>query len=282
LTAIVATLVVLAIGFVMVFPFYWMVTSSLKSAFDVSAFPPVLFPTDLQWGNYWQVFFGSAGAVTFSVPFAQMYFNSLYIAVLNVVLTVFVSSLAGYAFARIRFPGRTALLVILLSALLMPMTALLIPLFIIYRDLGWLGTHLPLIFGPPFGAPAIVGTFVMRQFFLGIPSELEDAGRLDGLGRLGILRHIALPLSRPAIASVVILTFLASWDMFIEPLVFVGTPPQNLTVSVGLTQYVDVTSYPVYQVQMAATTLSMLPILIVFVFAQRQFIQGIARVGIHG
>jgi multiple sugar transport system permease protein len=155
-----------------------------------------------------------------------------------------------------------------------------VPLYLIYRQIGWLGTHLPLIVEPALGVPAITGTFIMRQFFLGFPRELEEAARIDGLGRWGILWHIAVPLARPAMASVVILACLASWDMFLQPITFVSSPSSMLTAPVGLTLYVDDSRVPIHEVQMAATTLSVLPMLVLFFFAQRTFVQSMMTVGI--
>jgi multiple sugar transport system permease protein len=231
-------------------------------------------PEELRLDNFAQVFADQ--------PFARQYFNSLYIAVLNVAGTLVISSLAGYAFARIRFPGRNLIFLLFLAALLMPIEVLIIPLYILMRDLGWLGTHLPLIVEPMFGAPAVVATFLMRQYFLSLPVELEDAGRIDGLGRFGIFRHIAMPLAKPALATLAILTFLASWNSFLEPLIFVSGAPDLMTIPVALDQFVSFYGEPLWQVQMAASSLSVIPVLIVFVLAQRHFVQGIARVGIHG
>lgn len=258
----------------LVFPFWWMVSSSLKTPSEIFAFPPALWPEALQWGNYAEVFRDH--------PFARQYVNSLYIAVVNTLGTIAVSILAGYAFARIRFPGQNALFVLLLTALLMPAEVTIIPLFVLMRELNWIGTHLPLLIEPIFAAPAVVGTFLMRQHFLSFPSELEDAGRIDGLGRLGLLRHVALPLAGPAVATVAVLTFLGSWNSFLEPLVFISGKTDLLTVPLALETYAGRDGEPIWQVQLAATTLSVLPVLTLFLVAQRYFVQGIARIGIHG
>lgn len=265
----------LAIGLIpLLFPLWWLVSSSFKGLNEIFAFPPTLLPREWKPENYWLVFELQ--------PFGRQFFNSLYIAALNVIGTVVLSALAGYAFARMRFPGRDLIFVMMLSALLLPLEVMIVPLYALMGSLDWLGTHLPLIVLPIFGADAVVGTFLMRQYFLSLPTELEDAGRMDGLGRFGILRHIALPLARPAIATVAILTFLTSWNMFLEPLVFVSGVPDLLTVPVAIPLFADSYGFPVWEVQMAASTLSIVPILIVFVLAQRHIIQGFARVGIHG
>lgn len=271
---VVMPIVLLIMAIPLIFPLWWMVAAGLMGSHEVFAYPPRLIPEVLRFDNFEQVFLRQ--------PFARQYLNSLYIAALNVAGTVVVSSLAGYGFARIRFPGRTFLFVLFVSALLMPLEVLIIPLYILMRELGWLGTHLPLIVEPVFGAPAIVGTFIMRQHFLSLPVELEDAGRIDGLGRLGIFRHIALPLAKPALATLAILTFLASWNSFLEPLVFVAGVPQLMTVPIALTQFVEVYGEPIWTIQMAASSLSVIPILVVFVLAQRHFVRGISRAGIQG
>jgi multiple sugar transport system permease protein len=268
------TAMLMALAIPLVFPLYWMISSSFKGTHETFAHPPVLIPEQLRLDNYEQVF-----ALQ---PFALQYVNSLYIAGLNVIGTVFFASLAGYAFARIRFPGRNLIFVLFLSSLLMPIEVLIIPLYIIMRDLGWLGTHLPLIIEPILGAPAVVATFLMRQAFLSLPVELEDAGRIDGLGRFGIFRHIAMPLTRPALATVAILVFLHSWNAFLEALVFVSGKPESMTVPVAIDQFINVYGEPLWEVQMAASTLSVVPILLVFVVASRYFVQGFSRVGIHG
>ncbi|HUG04937.1 MAG TPA: carbohydrate ABC transporter permease [Candidatus Limnocylindria bacterium] len=251
-----------------------MISAGFMGAHEVFAYPPRFAPETWRLDNIDEVFARQ--------PFGRQFVNSVYIAALNVGGTIVVSSLAGYAFARIPFPGRTVVFVLFLSALLMPLEVLIIPLYILMKELGWLGTHVPLIVEPIFGAPAVVATFVMRQHFLSLPIELEDAARIDGLGRLGIFRHIALPLAKPALATIAILTFLASWNSFLEPLVFVAGVPELMTVPIGLTQYVEVYGEPIWNIQMAASSLSVVPILVVFVFAQRHFVRGISRAGIQG
>ena len=256
------------------FPMWWMISTSLKSAAQIFAYPPSLLPDGLHFENYVQVFT--------LAPFARQFFNSVYIGVANTVGTILIASIAGYAFARIRFPGRTLLFLLLLTALLMPGEVTIIPLFVLMRELDWLGTHLPLLIEPMFGAQAVVGTFLMRQYFLSLPIELEDAGRIDGLGRFGIFRHIALPLAKPAIATLAILTFLGSWNAFLEPLIFLSGQPDLFTIPIALQQYVERDGFPIWQVQLAATTISVIPMIVIFVFAQRYFIQGVASVGVKG
>jgi multiple sugar transport system permease protein len=269
--ALYGLLCVLAIPFV--FPTWWMVTSSVKPISDIFAFPPDIIPRNFDWSTYTQVFKLQ--------PFAQQYWNSCYIAAIVTVGTMTVSSLAGYAFARINFPGADIIFMVVLIGLLIPSEVTIVPLFQLFLKWGMVNTHWPLILVPIFGAPGVFATFVMRQFFITLPVELEEAARVDGLGRFGIFWRIALPLAKPALAAVAIFTFLHSWNLYLEPIVFLTTPT-NFTLPQALTQYVDVYQGPMWNIQLAAATLTALPVLIVFVFAQRQFVEGLAQTGLKG
>lgn len=256
-----------------VFPLWWMVTSSLKSVNEVFAFPPSLWPENPMWENYLRVFELQ--------PFAQQYFNSVYIALLVTAGVVLVSSMAGYAFARINFPGANLLFIVLIAGLMIPREVIIVPLFQMFQSVGLTDSHVPLILIPMFGAQSVFGTFLMRQFFMGLPTELEEAGRMDGLGRFGIFFKVALPLATPALAALTIIVFLQTWDMFIEPLVFLSSPEQ-FTLPLALTHFSDAYGGPIWNVQLAATTMMTLPVLLVYILAQRQFIQGIAQTGLKG
>lgn len=264
-------LCVLSIPFL--FPTWWMVTSSIKPISDIFAFPPQLIPRTTDWSTYQSVF-------TLQ-PFAQQYWNSCYIAAIVTVGTMIVSSFAGYAFARIKFPGANLMFLVVLTGLLIPSEVTIVPLFQMFLRWGMVNTHWPLILVPIFGAPSVFATFVMRQFFIALPGELEEAARVDGLGRLKIFWTIALPLARPALAAVAIFTFLHSWNLYLEPIVFLTTP-EKYTLPQALTQYVDVYQGPMWNIQLAAATLTAIPVLIVFIFAQRQFIEGLAHTGLKG
>jgi multiple sugar transport system permease protein len=255
-------------------PLVWTVSTSLKREFDVFAYPPTIIPDEARWQNYAEIFIRA--------PFAQQYINSVYIGVVNVLGTLIVSCLAGYALARLRFPGRSLVLPILLTALLLPPEVTIVPLYALMSTLGWVGTHLPLLIEPIFATPAVVGTFLMRQFFLTLPRELTDAGRVDGLNELGVFWRIALPLARPALATLAILTFLSSWNSFLEPLVFTSGNRDLLTLPIALNQFADVDGTVDFTLQSAATTLSIVPVVVVFLFAQRYIVEGIARSGIKG
>lgn len=254
-----------------VFPTWWMVTSSMKPIGEI--FSESLLPREWTFSTY--------GTVFRMQPFGQQYWNSLYIAVVVTAGTMAVAALAGYAFARIRFPGQNALFVVVLTGLLIPSEVTIVPLFQLFQTLGLTNTHWPLIIVPIFGAPCVLAIFIMRQFFIALPPELEEAARMDGLGRAGIFYRIALPLSRPALGAVAIFTFLHSWNLYLEPIVYLSTPDM-FTLPQALTQLVDIYGGPMWNVQLAAATMTAVPILVVFVVAQRQFIEGLAHTGVKG
>jgi len=256
-----------------VFPTWWMVTSSVKPVSAIFAFPPELIPTVFDWTSYAQVFKLQ--------PFAHQYWNSAYIAFIVTSGTLVVSSMAGYAFARVRFPGADAIFAVVLLAMLVPSEVTIVPLFQMFLKLGMINTHWPLVLVPIFGAPSVFATFVMRQFFIALPVELEEAARVDGLGRFMIFRKIALPLARPALASVAIFTFLHSWNLYLEPIVYLSKP-DKFTLPQALTQFTDAYGGPMWNIQLAAATLTALPVLIVFIIAQKQFVEGLAHTGLKG
>lgn len=256
-----------------VFPTWWMATSSVKPISDIFAIPPQLIPESYDWTTYSKVFELQ--------PFVQQYWNSAYIAAVVTIGTMAVSSMAGYAFARIRFPFANTIFMIVLLGLLIPSEVTIVPLFRMFLKAGMVNTHWPLILVPIFGAPSVFATFVMRQFFVTLPAELEEAARVDGLGRFKIFRMIALPLAKPALASVAIFTFLHSWNLFLEPIVFLSSA-EKFTLPQALTQYTDAYGGPMWNIQLAAATLTALPVLIVFIIAQKQFVEGLAHTGLKG
>ncbi|MBB3594081.1 multiple sugar transport system permease protein [Rhizobium sp. BK529] len=256
-----------------VFPTWWMVTSSVKPISDIFAFPPQIVPQSYDWTTYSKVFELQ--------PFVTQYWNSAYIAAIVTIGTMIVSSMAGYAFARIKFPFANTIFMIVLLGLLIPSEVTIVPLFQMFLKAGMVNTHWPLILVPIFGAPSVFATFVMRQFFVTLPAELEEAARVDGLGRFKIFRKIALPLARPALASVAIFTFLHSWNLYLEPIVFLSSA-DKFTLPQALTQYTDAYGGPMWNIQLAAATLTALPVLIVFIIAQKHFVEGLAHTGLKG
>lgn len=266
-------LVLLLAAALFVLPGLWMVSASLKTNDAVFSYPPTFFPTQWNWENYRTVFEVQ--------PFARQYFNSLYIAVLTTAGTVVVSTMAGYALARFRFRGRNGLFLLLISGILIPEEVTVVPLYRIVNSIGLMDTHWPLIVLPIFSGSGVIATFIMRQAFLSLPREMEDAARLDGLGRWGTYRRVGLPLVRPTVAVVVILSVYNSWNMFLEPLIFLRTP-ENYTLPLVLTDIEDAYGTQLWNVQMAATTLSILAVLVVFVAAQRHVIAGLTAGSVKG
>lgn len=266
---LVVALAVLVVPFAV--PTLWMIASSFKPLNEIFANPPRLLPVAPTLDSYREAF-------AFQ-PFARQYANSLYLAVTVTVITLLVSSLAGFAFARIPFPGKNAIFLVVLVGLLVPTEVTIIPLFQMFRQLGLVNTHVPLIVVPAFGASAVLATFIMRQFFLALPVELEEAARLDGLGRLGMWWRIFLPLARPALSAVTILTFLGSWNMYLEPTVYLTTP-ELFTLPQALTRYTDAYGGEMWDTQLAAATMTVVPVLVVFLLAQRQFVEGLAHSGL--
>lgn len=264
-------LILLAVPFV--FPFWWMVSSAFKQPSEIFTFPPTLLPTSFSLQNFIDVFNYQ--------PFAQQYINSLVIAILVTVGTLLVSSLAGYGFARIRFPGKTVFFLMLLSALMLPSEVTIIPNFFFMKSLNLTNTHVPLVILPIFGAQGVIGTFMIRQFFLSLPKEIEEAALLDGASRWGLFWHIALPIARPVLGGLSILAFLYSWNLFLEPLVFIDDV-NMYTLPLALRNYNDVYGAPLWHLQLAATTLAVVPVLIVYVIGQRQIIDSFASSGVKG
>jgi multiple sugar transport system permease protein len=266
---LIIALAVLAVPFVV--PTVWMIAASVKPLSEIFASPPTLWTNAPTLAAY-------AEAFTFQ-PFARQYLNSVYIAVVVTTITLLVSSLAGYAFARIRFPGANALFLVVLVGLLVPSEVTIVPLFQMFKQFGMINTHWPLILVTSLAAPCVLATFIMRQFFIALPVELEEAARLDGLGRPGIWLRISLPLAKPALSAVAILTFLSSWNLYLEPTVYL-TSPELFTLPQALTRFTDAYGGEMWNTQLAAATMTVLPILIVFVVAQRQFVEGLAHSGL--
>ena len=260
----------------MLLPFLWMLATSLKSYSELTVYPPRLLPDALHWENY-----PIAWHYSEVVPFGRFFFNSLLVATCITIGHLVTCSMAGYAFARLRFPGRNGLFLVYLATLMVPFQVTMVPLYLIMRQLQWVDTYLALI------VPSLVsayGTFLVRQFMLTLPTELEDAARLDGAGPPTILFRIILPLSRPVLMTLLILSFLSSWNAFLWPLIVINST-EFRTLPLGLVTFISVpeaTGAPQFQLLMAAATFAMIPTLAVFVIAQRQFIKGIAMTGLKG
>ena len=263
---------ILALGaVVMVLPFVWMILSSLMSAREVMARPITWFPSALRFGNY--------SALADAIPLGRMYLNSTVVTVAATLGILLTSSLAGYGFAKFRFPGRDLLFVLVLATLMIPFFVVLIPVFYIVSKLGWVDTYPGLI------VPNLVtafGIFLMRQYMLSLPDELLDAARVDGESEFGIYWRHVLPLSTPALGALGILAFVFHWNNFLWPLV-VARSEEMWTIPVGLNSLRVYASSPeVINLQMAGAALAILPVVLVFLLLQRYFIQGIALTGMKG
>ncbi|GGJ00595.1 sugar ABC transporter permease [Alicyclobacillus cellulosilyticus] len=251
-------------------PLFWMVSSALKSSSEVFVFPPVWWPKHPEWGNFKQ-------ALT-TLPFGLYALNTLLIAVVNVVGNVVSCSLVAYGFARFRFPGRRILFMLLLSTMMIPSQVLLVPQFIMYHDLGWINTFLPLTVPAFFGSAFYV--FLLRQFFMTIPPELEEAARIDGAGTFRIFTTIVLPQIKPALTAVAIFSFQGAWNDFLSPLLYLNDQAKY-TLQLGLTQFQG-SFHTDWNLIMAASVVVILPMLIIFFLGQRYFVQGITMTGTKG
>lgn len=252
-------------------PVLWMVSGSFKSITEILQYPPKLFPEVIRWENYAQVFELQ--------PFGRQMLNSVLLMVLICALTLLLAVPAGYALARVRPVGAAIIFIILLSGVFIPPEAVIIPLFQAAADLGWVDTFYPLVIFTSVLSTAPVAMFIMRQAFLTLPAEFEEAATLDGSSRARTMVQIFLPLVRPSIASAVVFTAWFSWNQFLEPLVYLRSQTM-LTVPVALTLFEDALAGPRWNVQMAATTLSVLPVLIVFLLAQKHVVSGLTAGGL--
>lgn len=253
----------------MIVPFLWMVSTSLKPLEQVFVYLPQWIPRPIMWQNYVELLQ--------RVPFGAYALNTVKIAVSITLGQLFTCSLAGYAFARLRFPGRDVLFLGYLATMMIPGQVTMIPLFIIMRELHWIDTHNALIVP---GLTSAFGTFLMRQFFLTFPADLEDAAKLDGCNPFDIYWRILLPLSRPILATLGVATFMGVWNDFLWPLIMINTEGKR-TLTLGLAslvgQYTTDWTY-----LMAGSVMMLLPILIVFFIAQKYFVQGIRLTGMKG
>ncbi len=260
-------LLLITLALTMLFPFFWTVSASLKGNDAVLATPPQLLPSSLQWDNY--------AAVAQTIPLGRFFVNSLIVAVATTALQLLTCSMAAYAFARVRFRGRGPLFLVYLATLMVPAQVTLTPLFILMRLFGLTDTYAGLILP---GVTSAFGVFLLRQFFMTIPRELEEAAFLDGASHWTVYARIILPLARSGLAALTIFSFMGSWNSFLWPLLV--TSDQNLmTLPLGLSTLQGQYSTAWNQL-MAGTVLSIIPIIIVYILAQRHFVEGLALSGI--
>jgi multiple sugar transport system permease protein len=267
-TLVVKYVLMVLLGIVMAAPFLWMLSTSLKPADQIAHIPPEWIPSNFVWKNY-------ADAWT-AVPFALFMLNSTKISVLAVIGSLFVCSLAGYSFAKVKFPGSGFLFGFLLATLMIPGTVRLIPLYIVFRRIGWIDTHYTLIV-PPIVASTF-GVFLMRQFFITLPSELEDSAWVDGCDLWQSYSKIMLPLARPALGVLAIFMFMGSWNQLLGPLIFINTL-EKMTAPLGLAVFQGEFG-TLWGPLMAGSTIIMVPIMVVYMLFERTFTEGIALSGL--
>lgn len=266
------------VSIVFVFPLLWMVSTSLKPIDQTMAEKIVWIPKPVLWSNY-------VDAVTYGsetlhyYPFLVYARNTLVLCIINVAGTVISCSLVAYSFARLKWPGRDLVFAATLATMMVPFPVLMVPIYSMYRSLGWIGTFRPLWVASWFGSAFYI--FLLRQFFRTIPFELSEAARIDGCSEWVIFRRIVLPLCRPALSVVALFTFIGTWNDFLGPLIYL-LDQKTFTLGLGLQFYQSQHGGTQWNLLMAASTIVIAPVLILFFFTQKQFIQGIAVTGLKG
>ncbi len=256
---------------VMLLPYLWMLSTSLKTPADTFQFPPTWIPDPVILSNYGQ----SLKAMQFPILLK----NTLEVTLRSLVGTLISATLVAYGFARLRFPGRDVMFLVLLATMMLPSQVTMIPVYLIFKGLGWIDTLRPLWVGSFFGGGAFY-IFLLRQFFMTLPRDLDEAAVMDGCGVLSILWQILVPLSKPALATIAIFTFMGAWNDFMGPLIYVNSV-RHMTLALGLSIFQG-TYYTQWNYLMAASLVVMFPCLLLFFVAQKYFIQGIALTGMKG
>lgn len=257
---------------IVLLPFFWMFLSSFKSQRELFQYPPTIIPRTWKFDNYSKAW--NSGAVNFGV----MFLNTLQIVIPNTIFSILTSSLAAYAFARLKFKGRDFIFMTFLASMMVPGAVLLIPQFLLFTELGWIDTYLPLIVPRLFGGAFSI--FLLRQFFMTISIELEEAAIIDGCGRLRIWWQIIMPLSKTILATLAVFSFQGNYNDFINPLIYLNTA-SKYTVSIGLASFKGSFSTR-YDLLMAASMFAMVPVLTIYAFSQKYIVKGIVMSGIKG
>ena len=266
---VVAYVMTTVLAIVFLIPFLWMVSTSLKTQPDLVRIPPRWIPDPIAWGNYVDAWLAQ--------PFDKFFMNTVLYTVLTTIGLLVSSSLVAYAFARLEFPGRQALFVLILSTVMLPSQVTLIPQYILFRELGWLDSLRPLVIPSFFGSAFYI--FLMRQFFLTIPRELDESALIDGAGRWGIFQKMILPLSKPIIVTIIAFSFVSHWNDFFGPLIYLNRK-DNMTLAVGLLLFKgDVDT--LFHLLMAASVITLVPVIVVFFFTQRYFVTSITMTGMR-
>lgn len=266
-------LIVLSIIFM--FPFFWTVSSSLKEPFELMTFPPTWLPETPQWQNY--------ARVIEKVPFIRWALNTAFVVAIATLGSVLSASIVAYSFARFNYPGRDTIFMVTLATMMLPAQVTLIPQFVLFNELGWINTLLPLWVPYLFGGGAF-SIFLLRQFIRTLPRELDEAAFIDGASYWRIFRSVLVPLMKPALATVAVISFIAHWNDFVNPLIYLNSP-EKFTLALGLNYFKSVpesSGLPLEHLLMAASVMVIIPVLLLFFAAQRYFVEGIALSGIKG
>lgn len=261
--------IIIALAIVSLIPFYWMIISSLKSNIDVFTIPIEWIPRELHFENY--------AVIWEKIPLLTFFKNSSKITIIVTILQVFTSSLAAYGFAKLEFKGRNFIFLLYIATIAVPWQAYMVPQFIVMSKADLVDTHLVLILLHAFSA---FGVFLLRQFFISIPNELSEAARIDGLNEFGIFSKIVLPLSKPALSTLVIFTFVMEWNDYMGPLIYINSTELK-TIQIGIRMFISQYGAD-YAYIMAASVCSLIPVLIIFVVFQNFFVEGAASSGIKG
>jgi len=262
---------IIALAAIMLYPVLWMISSSFKPSQSIFS-EPGLWPRDVTLDNWAQ------GWIALGIPFWRFFLNSAVIAVLSVLGNLFSCSLAAYVFARLEFRLKPALFGLMLATIMLPFQVVLVPQYILFHELGWTNTILPLVV-PKFLAVDAFFVFLLVQFIRGLPRELDDAATVDGCGPLGVFWRIIFPLLRPALAVTAIFTFIWTWNDFLGPLIYL-TATDNYTVPIALNAFLDSTGTSNWGAMFAMSVLSLIPLFLVFLFGQKHLVQGIATTGL--
>lgn len=268
----------LLLSVIFIFPLFWLVSTSLKPIEETMKTPVVYLPSHFLWRNYVEAFTYESDKLGY-IPFLVYGRNTLLIAILAVSGTVVSNALVAYGFARLRWPGRDLAFAATLACMMIPFPVLMVPIFALFQSFGWVGTFRPLWVPAWFGSAFNI--FLLRQFFRTIPFELSEAAKIDGCSEWSIFRLVILPLAKPALSVVALFTFMAVWNDFLGPLIYLGD--QSLfTLSLGLQQFQSQHGGTQWNLLMAASTIVVAPVIVLFFFTQKQFIQGIAVTGLKG
>jgi len=263
-------IVLIGLGAIFFLPFVFQVSTSLKAERQIFVYPPIWIPNPVIWRNYTDVFDYA--------PFLRYLLNTLIICSAHLFGTIFTCSLAGYAFARLRAPGRSIVFMVMLGTMMVPWMVTLIPVYILFAELKWINTFRPLMIPALFGSSFYI--FLLRQYYMSLPYELDEAALMDGCSYLGIWWRILMPLTKPVLATVSIFTFMGAWNDFTGPLIFLNDT-HKYTLSLGLTVFQQSRSTS-WGLLMAASMMMILPVIVLFFFTQKQFVQGIALTGLKG